>query len=108
MLGRTRHVAHAQIIFGQRMAQQFLFAGITARCYRIHKRLQKLDRTTRIVIAVGKNALVELRLLGSHLAELAFNAQKLMVRQQCFETSLIVQSTGNAGVNLLGLALILL
>ena len=69
-LGGLGPVAEAQVVFGERLAQQLFVGRVAAGAHLIDERRRADRRIAEVVGAVGQNAAIELRLIGRKLVEL--------------------------------------
>ena len=93
-------IAVAQVILRQSLARELLVDRIAAGRDLVHQRLQQLDRFLGIVIAIGENAAVELRLFGRQLVQLRLHAEVLVIGEQVLDARIARQPAAGAGVHL--------
>jgi len=100
LAGGSGEIAFAEIVLGQRLAREFFVHRVAAGGDLLDQRLKQLDGLLRIVVAIGENAAVKLRLLGRKLVQLRLHAEVLVIGQQVLDAVVAGESAAGAGMHL--------
>ena len=93
-------IAKAQVVFGERHAQQLLARLIAARCHLIHKRFKKLHRLLQLVCPVSENSAIKLRLIRWQICKLRLHANVLVIGEQVLHARFAIESAAGSRLRL--------
>ena len=93
-----RPIAQAQIVLGQRGAQQLFVRCVAAGCHFIDKWLEQLHGLFEIVGAAGQYTAIQLRLLGWKLIELRGYSRVLVIGEEILNARVESEAARSSGL----------